>query len=125
MSRPLRCEFPGSWYHVTARGNERKNIFRDERDREPFVELLADLEARFEMEVHGFVFMDNHYHQLLRMRGRQVAAFASASNPVTISRQSLEVSGCAGLVSGVVLFFDEPHDQPASRGAVGRDDTAA
>ncbi len=84
MSRPLRCEFPGSWYHVTARGNERKNIFRDERDREPFVELLADLEARFELEVHGFVFMDKHYHQLLRMRGRQVAAFASASNPVTI-----------------------------------------
>jgi putative transposase len=68
MSRPLRCEFPGGWYHVTARGNERKNIFRDERDREHFVALLAELEARFELEVHAFVLMDNHYHLLLRLR---------------------------------------------------------
>jgi len=68
MARPLRCEFPGGWYHVTARGNERKNIFRDERDREHFVELLAELEARFGLEVHAFVLMDNHYHLLLRMR---------------------------------------------------------
>ncbi len=68
MARLLRCEFPGGWYHVTARGNERKNIFRDERDRAHFVELLAELEARFGLEVHALVLMDNHYHLLLRMR---------------------------------------------------------
>lgn len=68
MARPLRCEFPGGWYHVTARGNERRDIFRDQRDREHFVGLLAQLEARFGLEVHAFVLMDNHYHLLLRMR---------------------------------------------------------
>jgi REP element-mobilizing transposase RayT len=27
MSRPLRLEFAGAPYHVTARGNERRSIF--------------------------------------------------------------------------------------------------
>ncbi len=43
MARPLRIEIPGGCYHVTARGNERRNIFRDEADRRHFVELLAEL----------------------------------------------------------------------------------
>ena len=29
MARPLRIERPGAWYHVTARGNERRTIYRD------------------------------------------------------------------------------------------------
>jgi hypothetical protein len=33
MARPLRIEYPGAYYHVTSRGNERKAIFRDDRDR--------------------------------------------------------------------------------------------
>ena len=30
MSRPLRIEFPGAGYHVTARGDRREPIYRDE-----------------------------------------------------------------------------------------------
>jgi putative transposase len=33
MARPLRVQFSGALYHVTARGNERKPIFGDERQR--------------------------------------------------------------------------------------------
>jgi hypothetical protein len=40
MARPPRIEYPGAYYHVTIRGNERKAIFRDERDRERLLELL-------------------------------------------------------------------------------------
>ena len=28
MARPLRITYPGAFYHVTSRGNERKDIFR-------------------------------------------------------------------------------------------------
>lgn len=38
---------------MCARGNEQKNIFRDERNREHFVELLEELEARSGLEVHA------------------------------------------------------------------------
>ncbi len=36
MARPLRITCPGAFYHVTSRGNERKNIFKSKRDREKF-----------------------------------------------------------------------------------------
>ena len=31
MARPLRIAFPGAFYHVTARGNERKAVFKSRR----------------------------------------------------------------------------------------------
>ncbi|MEA3360333.1 MAG: addiction module toxin RelE, partial [Thermodesulfobacteriota bacterium] len=40
MVRPLRIEYPGAWYHVTSRGNERKNIFSDDLDKKRFLEIL-------------------------------------------------------------------------------------
>lgn len=42
MTRPLRMECAGACSHVTARGNERKGIVRAERDRERFLEILAE-----------------------------------------------------------------------------------
>jgi REP element-mobilizing transposase RayT len=67
MARPLRLEYLGAWYHVTGRGNERRAIYRDGRDRERFVRLLGELERRFGLEVHGYVLMNNHYHLLVRL----------------------------------------------------------
>ena len=40
MARPLRINYPGAFYHVTSRGNERKNVFKSKRDREKFFEYL-------------------------------------------------------------------------------------
>jgi putative transposase len=47
MARPLRIEYAGAFYHVTARGNERKNIFLSEADYEKCLANLADAGARF------------------------------------------------------------------------------
>ena len=47
MARPLRIEQAGGWYHVTSRGNERKPIYRDDRDREHFLDLIAEMVSRF------------------------------------------------------------------------------
>ena len=65
MARALRIQRPNGRYHVTARGNERKDIFRDDTDRFHFLELLAELGEQFGVRVHAFVLMDNHYHLLL------------------------------------------------------------
>ena len=40
MARALRIEFPEAQYHVTARSNERRKIFRDEDDRRLFLKRL-------------------------------------------------------------------------------------
>src|SRR2546422_2630269 len=65
MARPLRLEQAGARYHLTARGNERRAIFRDEADRQHFVGLLAGLPERFGTRLHAYVLMPNHYHLLL------------------------------------------------------------
>ena len=62
MARPVRVEFSGAVYHVTARGNERRAIFRDDKDRERFVETLAEMVERFSLRVHAYCLMPNHYH---------------------------------------------------------------
>ncbi len=41
MARQLRVECEGALYHVTARGNARQAIYKDDRDRDRFVDLLA------------------------------------------------------------------------------------
>jgi len=68
MARPLRIEKVGGWYHITARGNERKTIYRDNRDRQHFCELLAEMTERFRLRLHTFVLMENHYHLLMELR---------------------------------------------------------
>ena len=49
---------------MTARGNERRAIWRDESDRTHFLELLGELTERFGLRVHAYVLMDNHFHLL-------------------------------------------------------------
>ncbi|MBI9082066.1 MAG: transposase [Desulfobacterales bacterium] len=65
MARPLRIVFPGAFYHVTSRGNERKAVFKSKRDREKFFEYLETATERYHAVIHAFCLMDNHYHLLL------------------------------------------------------------
>ena len=43
--RLLRLEFEGAFWHITSRGNERKDIFRQDGDRLEFLSLLAGRQA--------------------------------------------------------------------------------
>jgi putative transposase len=65
MARPLRLEFPGALYHVTARGNERKPIVRDDFDREQWLACLTRVVSRFGWVVYAYCLMGNHFHLLL------------------------------------------------------------
>ena len=47
MARQLRIEFPGAFYHVTARGNERKAVFKGIKDREKFLSYLESASNRY------------------------------------------------------------------------------
>jgi REP element-mobilizing transposase RayT len=40
MGIPLRIVIPGMAYHVMARGNERKSIYREDVDRKKFLNIL-------------------------------------------------------------------------------------
>lgn len=65
MARPLRIEYEGAVYHVTARGNERKNIFFSRKDYERFLEYLKEAKKKFNINLHCYVLMSNHYHLII------------------------------------------------------------
>lgn len=65
MARPLRLDHADATWHVTARGNERKAIYRDEEDYAAFLDVLAVVVARYRWELFAYVLMPNHYHLLL------------------------------------------------------------
>lgn len=66
MARPLRVEYEGAYYHVLSRGNQLQAIFLSDQDRRTFLESLARLSERFEVDIIAYVLMDNHYHLLIR-----------------------------------------------------------
>lgn len=65
MARPLRLEFPGALYHVTARGDRQEPIFEENQDRYNFLDLLAKEVTQQRWLLYAFCLMDNHYHLFL------------------------------------------------------------
>jgi len=65
MARPLRIEYPGAVYHVTSRGNEKKPVFKDDADRENFLNTLQHVNKRYNWICHAYCLMTNHYHLLI------------------------------------------------------------
>ena len=55
VGRRPRIQSPGAWYHVTARGIERRVIFRADWDRLHFLELLEKLSRRFTCDIVAHV----------------------------------------------------------------------
>ncbi|MBW3563812.1 MAG: transposase [Acidobacteria bacterium] len=65
MSRQLRIDFPDAIHHITSRGNERRIIYRDDRDRLRFLEILEEVVILRRWILHAWVLMSNHYHLLI------------------------------------------------------------
>lgn len=76
MARPIRVEYANAVYHVTARGNERKSIYRDDADRQRFLETVEEAVERFGVVIHAYCLMPNHYHLLLQTPRANLSAAA-------------------------------------------------
>lgn len=65
MARPLRIKYEGAFYHVTDRGNERREIFQTKKDYERFNQYLMGAKDKYGFLLHGYVLMTNHYHLII------------------------------------------------------------
>jgi putative transposase len=65
MARALRIQYPGAYYHVTCRGNERREIYKDDEDRKLFKDKLKISLEVYAVEVLSYVLMSNHFHLLI------------------------------------------------------------
>jgi len=66
LSRLPRLEVAGALYHVTARGNERRALFRTDGDREEYLRLLARCREKFRFQLLAYCLMTNHVHLAIR-----------------------------------------------------------
>jgi REP element-mobilizing transposase RayT len=74
VARPLRLQFDGALYHVTARGNAREPIFREGADYERFIAVLDQVISRYGWICHAYCLMGNHYHLLIETPRANLAA---------------------------------------------------
>jgi REP element-mobilizing transposase RayT len=65
MARALRIKYKGALYHITSRGNERRNIFRYDQDRKFFIQTLKESLNIYGVILYSYVLMSNHFHFLL------------------------------------------------------------
>ena len=75
MARPLRVEYEGAIYHVTIRGNDRRNIFRDDRDRQRFLDRLGGCVEAHEIRLYMFCLMSNHVHLMVETPAGNLSEF--------------------------------------------------
>jgi putative transposase len=65
MARTKRTEFPGAFYHVLARGNNKQTIFRDEQDYKVYMLYLKKYHKRYKFTLYAYTLMPNHIHLLI------------------------------------------------------------
>lgn len=64
VSTPLRDESPG-YHHVVTRGNNKRTIYLDDRDRQFFCLAVTRIAKKYDWTVLAYCLMDNHYHLLI------------------------------------------------------------
>ncbi len=62
-----RIEVPYGYYHVATRGNNKRSIYTDDRDRELFLLLLRRVARRYGWSFYAYCLMGNHYHLLMQI----------------------------------------------------------
>ncbi len=65
MARLPRLTLPGYPHHVIQRGNNRQPIFTTMADYRYFLQLLDENSKKFEVAIHAYVLMGNHFHLLV------------------------------------------------------------
>ena len=111
MARQLRIEYPGAFYHVASRGNEQKDVFKSQKDREKFLDYLASATERYGAVLHAYCLMSNHYHLLLETPDGNLAQIMRHINGAYTTYFNIKRKRAGHLFQGrykaILVEFDE------------------
>jgi len=65
MSREARKKSESGIYHVVLRGHNREKIFKDDADKEKFLQTLERYKEISKFKIYGYCIMEDHVHLLL------------------------------------------------------------
>jgi putative transposase len=66
MPRKARIDAPGALHHIICRGIERRRIYRDDADRQDFLNRLGPILSQTRTTSYAWALLPNHFHLLLR-----------------------------------------------------------
>lgn len=73
MPRKARIDAPGALHHIICRGIEKKRVFRNNADRDSFLERLGDILFDTSTSCFAWALIPNHFHLLLRTGSTSIA----------------------------------------------------
>ena len=73
MPRQQRQKSQSGYYHIMIRGNEKRNIFLDDKDRFRFIDTLYEKKQGHRFYLHAFCLMDNHVHFMISEGAEDIA----------------------------------------------------
>jgi len=79
MARRPRIELAG-YHHIVNRGVEQREIFLEPEDYEKFLEIVCDVCAKYDVVLHSFCLMTNHYHLLIETEQENLSKVMRAIN---------------------------------------------
>ncbi len=91
MPRKARIDAPGALHHIIVRGIEKSEIFKDNSDRQRFIERLGAILSDSKTRCYAWALMPNHFHLLLKTGHTPIA---------TIMRR---------LLTGYAVYFIRRH----------------
>ncbi|MBM4322828.1 MAG: transposase, partial [Deltaproteobacteria bacterium] len=68
MARRPRIYYPGAFYHVIARGNQRQKIFREEVDFKTYLAYLSEYKSKYSFFLYAYALMKTHVHLLVEVK---------------------------------------------------------
>lgn len=86
MSRPLRIEYPGAWYHIMNRGRRSEKIYLKKTDYQIFIDLLIEACELWDVNISAYSLMPNHYHLLVNTPQGNLSRFMRHVNGVYTQR---------------------------------------
>ena len=81
MPRLPRIEIAG-YYHIINRGVEQRVVFKEKEDYEYFIEQLSCFSKQFDITIHNYCLMNNHYHLLIETREENLSKFMRQINGI-------------------------------------------
>ena len=123
MTNPIPLE-PGKFYHIYNRGNNRENIFSEERNYAHFLKLYAYHVGPI-ANTYAYCLLHNHFHLFVRAKDQtgfltssgEVSAegqFATTDENLTgLSRRHQRIP--APLLAGMLVGSQQPADRTSRR----------
>jgi len=74
MPRKPRIEIAG-YYHIINRGVDQRVIFKETKDYEQFEKLICFYAQSFDIVLHNYCLMNNHYHLPIEIKKENLSKF--------------------------------------------------